>query len=369
MHLSTIITTDGRNGMPNKKSPCFVLEKSKLAKNLTVFAMLEEKTQATFLYTLKCFHEKEGLERIKSTLLGFSIGNFTELSHIKAFEDKHIHSYAPAYYPNEAITLAKASQTMSFNSLSQWQKYAPLCHTHTSLGLRINPKLKLEQPSHCDTSHSHSRFGVSYSKFLLLFQTQKELFKDLEGLHFHIFCYQDFLALEMLLTHIEENYQEILPSLKWINFGGGQNFTDANYDLQAFIKAINRFSQNHPQLQLYFEPASSVVANTGYFRTTILDIIVGTPSIVILDTSIETHLLDIAITQQQIKPSEASHKKTPYHYQLTGMSCIEGDLLGTYYFDSPLKIGDTLTFDDMIGYTLVKQTGFNGIKEVGFRVE
>jgi len=355
--------------MVNKKSPCFVLERQKLEKNLAIFGMLEEKTKAIFLYTLKCFHKKEGLEIIKSKLSGFSIGNSTELSQVKAFEDKHLHSYAPAYYPNEAITLAKASKSMSFNSLSQWQKYAPLCHRHSSLGLRINPRLHLTQPSHCDTSHSHSRFGISYSKFLLLFQNQKELFKHLDGLHFHIFCYQSVDALEILLAHIEDNYQEILPSLKWINLGGGQNFTDTNYDQEAFIKALNLFTQNYPQIQLYFEPASSVVANTGYFSTRILDIIIATPSIVILDTSIETHLLDIAITKQEIRPSQASDKKTPYHYQLTGMSCIEGDIIGTYYFDKPLKIGDSLSFEDMIGYTLVKQTRFNGIKEVGFRVE
>ena len=350
-------------------SPCFVLQSQKLEKNLAILTELESKTSARFLYTLKCFHEKEGLDLIAQKLSGFSIGNENELSKVSSYENKHLHSYAPAYYPYEVSALAKISQTMSFNSLSQWEKYAPLCASHSSLGLRINPKIQLNQPSHCDTSLSHSRFGLSYSKFLLLFQSQKSLFKKLEGLHFHIFCYQDFSALNILLNHIKDQYKEVLPSLKWLNLGGGQNFTDPRYDKEAFIKAINDFHQEYPHIQLYFEPASSVLSHTGYFKSTILDIIPSTPNIVILDTSIETHLLDIAITKQEIFPKEASQSKSPYQYQISGMSCIAGDIIGTYYFPKALQIGDSLHFEDMLGYTLVKQTSFNGIHKVGFRLE
>ena len=36
--------------------------------------------------------------------------------------------------------------------------------------------------------------------------------------------------------------------------------------------------------------------------------------------------------------------------------------MGDYSFDAPLKIGDKLIFEDMIHYTIVKNTTFNGVK-------
>lgn len=338
------------------------MEKAKLDKNLALFHTLKHKN-IKWLYTIKCFHEKESMQEISKSFDGFSIGNLKELSQSQSNTPTHIHSYAPAFYPHEVLLLAKASTTMSFNSLSQWQTYHKEASIHSSLGLRINPKLDIKQPSYCDVSHQNSRFGVDYRTFIKHYEEKPQDFKVLKGLHFHVFCHQGFEAFSKLLTHISTYYQHILPSLKWINFGGGQKFTDPSYEIEAFTKAVKRFSQKHPQLTLYFEPASAVVENTGYFRTTILDIIENK---VILNTSIETHLLDVAISKRKLKVRDTSKKITPHSYELTGMSCIAGDIIGTYYFFYPLKIGNTIIFENMIGYTMVKQTKFNGIEKAGF---
>ena len=49
-------------------------------------------------------------------------------------------------------------------------------------------------------------------------------------------------------------------------------------------------------------------------------------------------------------------------YKLTGNSCLAGDQLGDYSFDEPLKVGDRIIFEDMIHYTMVKTTFFNGVR-------
>jgi len=36
--------------------------------------------------------------------------------------------------------------------------------------------------------------------------------------------------------------------------------------------------------------------------------------------------------------------------------------MGDYSFDTPLKVGDKIIFEDQIHYTFVKNTTFNGIK-------
>ena len=48
-------------------------------------------------------------------------------------------------------------------------------------------------------------------------------------------------------------------------------------------------------------------------------------------------------------------------YRIGGNSCLSGDFIGDWSFDAPLHIGDKLVFEDMIHYTMVKTTTFNGV--------
>jgi len=139
-----------QNNSPTNNSPLFIMEEKKLNANLQYFEKLAQKTGIIWLYTVKAFHEQEGLSCIAKKLEGFSIGNLNEFETIKEQPYTHLHSYAPAYYENEVESLAQKSTTLSFNSLSQWQRHAHTCK-QTSLGLRIDPMLSLKQPQYCAT--------------------------------------------------------------------------------------------------------------------------------------------------------------------------------------------------------------------------
>ena len=360
MHTNSSTTTmkAGRSGM---SSPVFVLEQKKLKANLAHFEYLAKETGIHWLYTLKAFHAPEGLEIIAKAFDGFSIGNTNEYSKVKK-HSKHLHTYAPAFYEDEVEALARQSTTMSFNSQTQWARYAKSCSNVTSVGLRINPKLSLTQPSYCDSNIS--RLGMDYEQFL----AQTENYAYLEGLHFHALCHQTLPALEKLFTHIETHYKKLLPKFKWLNLGGGQNFTDVSYDTDGFIALIQAFKTKYPHLTLYFEPGTAVLHNCGYFECTVLDIIEAKPPIVILNTSIETHLLDVAITKQKPSVRDTTKAKSSYVYTLTGMSCIAGDVIGKYYFNKELNVGNKVIFEDMLGYTIVKQNEFNGLKKAHLKV-
>jgi carboxynorspermidine decarboxylase len=54
--------------------------------------------------------------------------------------------------------------------------------------------------------------------------------------------------------------------------------------------------------------------------------------------------------------------KKAYDYKLGGNSCLAGDVIDVYSFDEPLNIGDRLQFEDMMHYTMVKTTFFNGVE-------
>jgi len=346
-------------------TPLFIMQRDKLLENLDKLINLQEKTDIKILHTLKSFNAREAVETIAQKISGFSVGNIEELDMIEGLNATHIHSYSPAFEKEQVLSIAQNSDTMSLNSINQWQSYAQELSKHSSLGLRINPKLTIKQPKYCNPNYA-KRMGVPQEIFLDTLQDNPQLFTDLEGLHFHVLCNQGLSSLKYLLAHINKHYEHILPKLKWLNLGGGHSFYDSSYDCSGFIKLINEFTQPYPHLTIIFEPGESIVKDTGYFLTTILDIIPSQPDIVILNTSIETHLLDIAITKQTPKVRDSTENKTPYTYQLSGMSCIAGDDIGIYSFDKPLEIGDEIIFEDMMGYTMVKQTEFNGIKKAKF---
>jgi len=343
------------------------MERAKLEANLAKLDYLQNQTGVKILHTLKSFNALEGLEIINSKLSGFSIGNPVELKMIGSLHPKHIHSYAPYFDPREITTIAQKSDTISFNSLHQWQNYTQKLQGITSLGLRINPILTLKQPKYCNANYA-KHLGVNYREFLERFAQDPDSFQSLEGLHFHALCNQGIGGLKYLLAHIDKTYAHLLSSLKWLNLGGGHQLTHEDYDREVFIATVNTFIAKYPNLQLYFEPGESVVKNTGYFQTTIVDIIPSSPPIIMLDTSIEAHLLDIAITKQKPTIRNTVEHKTPHRYQIVGKSCIAGDRIGEYYFKEPLSIGDRVIFEDMMGYTMVKQTEFNGIERAGFGV-
>ena len=51
----------------------------------------------------------------------------------------------------------------------------------------------------------------------------------------------------------------------------------------------------------------------------------------------------------------------PCVYTFGGPTCLAGDVIGTYSFPQPLAEGDTVVFEDMAIYSMVKNNTFNGM--------
>ncbi len=92
-----------------------------------------------------------------------------------------------------------------------------------------------------------------------------------------------------------------------------------------------------------------------------LDIHWNEQPIAILDTSASTHMpdvLEVPYRPNILGAGEPGAK--PHTYSLGGKTCMTGDVIGTYSFDKALKPGDRLIFTDMMQYSFVKNTTFNG---------
>ncbi len=62
----------------------------------------------------------------------------------------------------------------------------------------------------------------------------------LDGLHFHTLCEQDADALAVTLDAVAEKFGDLLPKMKWLNFGGGHHITRPGYDMATLEKCIRR---------------------------------------------------------------------------------------------------------------------------------
>ncbi|NQY93114.1 MAG: carboxynorspermidine decarboxylase, partial [Campylobacteraceae bacterium] len=207
----------------------------------------------------------------------------------------------------------------------------------------------------------HSRLGITKKEFDK--HTLDEHFLEhIDGFHFHALCEQNVDVLEQVLLSFEKNFSQYFSKLKWVNFGGGHHITRADYDVERLIVVLKEFKLRYPHLEVYLEPGEAVGWQTGYLLTTVLDIVHNEMDIVILDTSAEAHMPDTLAMPYRADIRDAGIKdEKKYTYKLTGNTCLAGDVIGDYSFDKKLQVGDKIILEDMIHYTMVKTTTFNGV--------
>ncbi|MES9977898.1 MAG: carboxynorspermidine decarboxylase, partial [Candidatus Thiodiazotropha sp. 6PLUC5] len=226
-----------------------------------------------------------------------------------------------------------------------------------SCGLRVNPGIDEVETDLYNPCHIHSRLGISTEEIC------NGLPAGIEGLHVHALCESGADATARLIEAVEEKFGDLLSNLKWCNLGGGHLMTRNGYDLEGLISTLKAFRHRHPHLEIILEPGSAIAWDTGPLVSTVLDLIErGGLSIALLDVSATAHMPDILEMPYRAEVRDAGLVGSkPYTYRLTGPTCLAGDVIGDYAFDQPLQLGDRIIFEDMIHYTMVKTTQFNGV--------
>ncbi len=270
-----------------------------------------------------------------------------------------VHTYSPAFKDDEIEKISKISHHLVFNSPSQFKKYskkAKAINPDISLGIRVNPEYSSSPTELYNPCGLYSRLGTTIDNF------DKTILENCDGLHFHALCEQDSSALKEVLIHFEKKFGKYLKNLKWVNFGGGHHITKEGYDLDGLIDIINQFKQRY-KVDVYLEPGEAIGWETGVLISEVLDIINNGMEIAIVDVSTEAHMPDTIIMPYRAEVRDADKPNLKeFNYRIAGNSCIAGDIMGDYSFDSKLEIGDKIVFEDQIHYTIVKATTFNGVK-------
>ena len=338
-------------------SPAYVCEEELLENNLKLLKRVQDETGVKILLALKGFAMHSTFDLCKKYLKGCCASGLHEALLAKEEFGKEVHTYSPAFKDEEIDEIISISNHLVFNSFNQLKRYKDKAFKKVSLGVRLNPEYSSVEVDLYNPCAPNSRLGITKANF------DESQLQYLEGFHFHALCEQNVDALEGALANFEKNFSVYFSQLKWVNFGGGHHITRADYDVEGLINLLKDFKARYPHLEVYMEPGEAIGWQTGYLVATVLDIVNNGMDLAILDTSAEAHMPDtLAMPYRAMIRNSAVAFEKKYTYRLGGNTCLAGDIIGDYSFDEPLKVGDRIILEDMIHYTMVKTTTFNGIK-------
>lgn len=345
-------------------TPCYVIDRDRLEENLRVLRGVMDRTGCRILLAQKAFSCYAVYPLISQYLCGATASGLFEarLCH-EEMPGRENHVFSPAFREEDMPEILSICDHIVFNSIRQLELFGVRAKVAgLQVGLRINPQISTQPAEHAiyDPCAPGSRLGVTLDEFR---KAPANLIALLDGLHFHTLCEQNSDDLETTLNGFEEQFREWLPQMKWVNFGGGHHITRADYDIPRLEHCIERMSQSYG-LTVYLEPGEAIALNAGYLHTQVLEVQhhAGAMDIAILDTSAACHMPDVI--EMPYRPplrDSGQPQEKKYTYRLGGPTCLSGDIIGEYSFDEPLKEGQTLIFEDMAIYSMVKNNTFNGM--------
>lgn len=342
-------------------SPCYVIDEDLLRKNLEIIRSVSKLSGIEIILAFKGFAMWSVFPIVREYISGAAASGLNEAR--LSFEEMKCkaHTFSAAFSDTDFDETLSYSSHITFNSLQQLKRFLPRVkqsNEKVSVGLRVNHEFSEVETSLYNPCAPGSRLGVLASEL------NGKLPDGVEGLHFHSLCESYPADLEKTLKAFELKFGKLIPKVKWVNFGGGHLMTRKGYDIDYLVRILQNFKKKY-QVHVILEPGSAFAWETGVLASTVLDIVENNGiKTAIIDVSFTGHMPDCL--EMPYKPRiEGSHfnpiagKPT---YRMGGNSCLAGDFIGDWSFNQELKVGDRIVFEDMIHYTMVKTTFFNGVQ-------
>ncbi|NLX24341.1 MAG: carboxynorspermidine decarboxylase [Lentisphaerae bacterium] len=374
------------------KTPVFIIDEARIRSNCETLSSVKERTGCKILLALKGFACWPLAPVIREYLDGTCASSPWEARLGREEFGGEVHAFAAAYSETDFAALLTLCDEIDFNSFNQLEQFRARtagilpaaqqgrqdADRRIKFGLRINPECSTQDPAHAiyDPCAPKSRLGIRRKDF------EGQSLSGISGLHFHTLCEQNADALQTTLKAVEEQFDDILPQMEWVNFGGGHHITRSDYDVDLLCGLINDFKKRYG-VQVILEPGEAVALNAGVLVATVLDVIDNEGAIAILDVSCTCHMPDVL--EMPYRPVIAKRTENDFFealnhpageanekaftYRLAGLSCLAGDVIGDYSFDEPLAPGDQLVFGDMAHYSMVKTSFFNGIQHPDIAIQ
>lgn len=333
------------------KTPYYLIDKSKLVRNMELIAKLREKSGAKALLALKCFATWSVFDFMRDYMDGTTSSSLYELKLGREKFGKETHAYSVAWADHEIDEAISYADKMIFNSISQLNRFGEQSSS-IKRGLRLNPQMSSSSFDLADPARPFSRLGEWDAKKI------ETVLDQISGFMIHNNCENgDFALFDRMLSEIEQRFGSLFNHVDWISLGGGIHFTGEGYPIDALADRLKRFSDTH-NVTVFLEPGEASITRSTTLEVTVLDVLNNGKDLAIVDSSIEAHMLDLLIYRENAKILPNSG---PHEIMVCGKSCLAGDIFGTYQFPEKLKIGDRLSVQDAAGYTMVKKNWFNGV--------
>ena len=339
-------------------SPAFVVDEAAVRRNLSVLKDVGQRGNARVLLALKAFSMWSLADVVGEHLDGVCASGLWEARLAREFYHGHLTTYSPAYKPADLPEILRLSDTVIFNAPDQIARFADMIATARGegetfdIGLRLNPEHSEAEVAKYDPCQFGSRLGFPVS------QLKPEHLDGVDGLHIHALCEQGFEPLERIWAAVEPTLAPLLADLKWINLGGGHHVTRADYrrdDLAAFLR---RLGETHG-LEVYIEPGEAVALDAGILIGEVLDTFDNGIAVAITDISATCHMPDVI--EAPYRPAMLNEGEAGMTYRLGGPSCLAGDIIGDYVFETAPTAGTRIAFLDQAHYSMVKTNTFNGV--------
>jgi len=363
----------------------FVISIAALKRNTRILREVKEAAGCRLVLALKGFSCWKAFPYLRDDLDGCCASGLWEGLLARDYFQKHVIAYSPAYDDEDIDQLCGFVDHLDFNSLTQWRRFQGRVEDHPRFrsgemrcGLRINPECSTGGTPLYDPCVAGSRLGIPAAAL------EGADLDGISGLHFHTLCEQNSDDLETTLAAVDRNFGRLLrsPEITYLNMGGGHWITKPFYDRERLVRLVRETRERYG-VEVWLEPGEAVAIHTGVLRARVMDVFPsGGLNIAILDVSATAHMPDVLempyrpdVFLVDAAPSDAHPAVVfpgeHYHpamdsgnhtYRLGGPTCLAGDVLGDFAFPRALAVGDTLVFDDMAHYTMVKTTTFNGVK-------
>ncbi|MDR0713484.1 MAG: carboxynorspermidine decarboxylase [Bacteroidales bacterium] len=341
-------------------SPCYVMDEDLLAGNLEMIRETGRRAGVDVIPALKGFAMWGVFPRIRPYVKGIAASSPNEAR--LGYEEMGVraHAYAPAYTDGDFDGILRYSSHITFNSLTQYHRFRERAlrrRPAVSMGLRVNPELSQVETGLYNPCSPGSRLGLTDA------QIGDTLPAGIEGLHVHALCESPAEATLRLIEATEARFGHLFPNLQWINFGGGHLITRKGYDADLLVNALLAFRARYPHLRVILEPGAAFVWETGVLRATVEDVVIRNGiRTAILDVSFTAHMPDCLEMPYKPRIRGASDCRPGQQaWRMGGNSCLAGDFTGDWSFRKEPYAGMTVIFEDMIHYTMVKTTFFNGV--------
>ena len=339
-------------------SPAFVVDAAKLRSNLQILADIRDEAGIKVLAALKAFSMWSTAPIIGEYLDGVCTSGLWEARLASEFYDGEIATYCAAYKPAELAEVCRLSDHVIFNSPGQLERYRPILEEaraagqHFDVGLRINPLCPCGEVPRYDPSSPGSRLGFPID------QLTPEIMDQVDGIHFHNLCEQDFEPLRRTWDTVFDAIEPWFGQLKWINMGGGHHITRADYQREELVEFL-KDAKEDTEAEIYLEPGEAVALDAGILVGTILDSHWNGQPVAITDISATCHMPDVI--EAPYRPAMLGEVGEGEPIRLGGPSCLAGDVIGDYRLPMPNEPGERFAFLDQAHYSMVKTNTFNGV--------